>query len=112
MRPSIGERPRQGRSLAKVPAITVVFWVIKVLTTGTGEAVSDFLGAVSLPLAGAVGALGFAAAMWLQFRSDRYRPVVYWFAVAMVAVFGTMAADALHVVAGIPYPVSTAFYAL
>jgi uncharacterized membrane-anchored protein len=50
--------------------------------------------------------------MWLQFRSDRYRPVAYWFAVAMVAVFGTMAADALHVVVGIPYTVSTAFYAV
>jgi uncharacterized membrane-anchored protein len=96
----------------KVPAITAVFWVVKVLTTGMGEAASDWLGSVSLALAGAVGVLGIAVALVLQVRADRYRPVRYWFAVAMVAVFGTMAADALHVVLDIPYAVSTAVYAL
>jgi uncharacterized membrane-anchored protein len=50
--------------------------------------------------------------MWLQLRARRYVPVVYWFAVMMVAVFGTMAADALHVVLGISYVVTTAFYAV
>ena len=97
---------------AKVPEITALFWVIKVLTTGMGEATSDYLGKVSLALAGAVGFLGFVAAMWLQFRTRRYVPVVYWFAVMMVAVFGTMAADALHVVLGVSYVVSTVFYAV
>jgi uncharacterized membrane-anchored protein len=95
-----------------VPAITAVFWLVKVLTTGMGEAFSDYLGGVSLVLAGGVGFLGFVAALWLQFRVRRYVAAVYWFAVAMVAVFGTMAADALHVVLGIPYPVTTAAYAL
>lgn len=37
---------------------------------------------------------------------------VYWFAVAMVAVFGTMAADALHVGLGLPYAASTLYYAV
>jgi uncharacterized membrane-anchored protein len=97
---------------AKVPEITVLFWVIKVLTTGMGEATSDYLAKISLVLAGAVGFVGFVGAMWLQFRTRRYVPVVYWFAVMMVAVFGTMAADALHVVLGVPYVVSTAFYAV
>jgi len=104
---------RSGRAGAvKVPAITAVFWLVKVLTTGMGEAASDWLGSMSLVLAGLVGVLGFAAALLLQVRTDRYRPVLYWFAVAMVAVFGTMAADALHVVLGVPYAASTAFYAL
>ena len=52
--------PRRGGSLllaAKVPEITVLFWIIKVLTTGMGEAMSDFLGQKSVPLAGAVGIL-------------------------------------------------------
>ncbi len=97
---------------AKVPEITVLFWVVKVLTTGMGEAASDYLGEVSLVLAGAVGALGFAAALWLQFRTRRYVAVVYWSAVAMVAVFGTMAADGLHVALGVPYAASTVFYAI
>ncbi|HEX3811741.1 MAG TPA: hypothetical protein VHX59_02775 [Mycobacteriales bacterium] len=97
---------------AKVPEITLLFWVIKVLTTGMGEAASDFLGNVNLVLAGLVGIFGFVFALWLQFRVRRYIAVVYWFAVAMVAVFGTMAADGLHVALGIPYLATTAFYLL
>jgi uncharacterized membrane-anchored protein len=97
---------------AKVPEIGVLFWVIKVLTTGMGEAASDYLGGLNLLLAGAVGVLGFAFAMWLQFRTTRYVASIYWFAVAMVAVFGTMAADALHVGLGLPYAGSTVFYAV
>jgi len=40
---------------AKVPEITLLFWVLKLLTTGMGEAMSDFLGQKSIPLAAAVG---------------------------------------------------------
>jgi uncharacterized membrane-anchored protein len=97
---------------AKVPEITVLFWVIKILTTGMGEATSDFLAKGNLVVAGVAGFAGFAVALWLQFRVRRYIAVVYWFAVAMVAVFGTMAADGLHVGLGIPYIVTTVFYAV
>jgi uncharacterized membrane-anchored protein len=97
---------------AKVPEIAAMFWVIKILTTGIGESSSDFLGAKSIPLAAAVGTSGLVLAMWLQLRADRYRAPVYWFAVLMVAVFGTMAADGLHKGAGIPYTVSTAMCAV
>ena len=96
----------------KVPEITVLFWVIKVLTTGMGEAASDYLGTVSLVLAGALGVLGIVIALWLQFRTTRYVAPVYWFAVAMVAVFGTMAADGLHVALGLPYAATTLFWAV
>lgn len=95
----------------KVPQITAAFWIIKVLTTGMGEAASDYLGSISIALAGLVGVVGFGVSIWWQMRTRRYVASIYWFAVAMVAVFGTMAADALHVVLGIPYTVSTAFYA-
>jgi uncharacterized membrane-anchored protein len=113
MRPST-EVPGALRGLmrAKVPEITALFWVIKVLTTGMGEAFSDYLGEGSLVVAGAVGVIGFAVALWLQFRTRRYIAPVYWFAVMMVAVFGTMAADALHVALDVPYAASTTFYAL
>lgn len=97
---------------AKVPEITALFWGLKVLTTGTGEAASDWFASESLVLAGGIGALGFAVALWLQFRTRRYVPAAYWFAVLMVAVFGTMAADGLHKVLGVPYVASTAFYAV
>lgn len=96
----------------KVPEITALFWVIKVLTTGMGEATSDYMAAGSLIVAGGVGFLGFAIALWLQFRVRRYVIAVYWFAVMMVAVFGTMAADGLHKGLGVPYIDSTIFYAI
>jgi uncharacterized membrane-anchored protein len=96
----------------KVPEITALFWVIKLLTTGTGEAASDYLAGISVVLAGGLGFVGFVVAMVWQLRTDRYVTGVYWFAVAMIAVFGTMAADGLHVVLGIPYVVSTIFYAV
>ena len=101
-----------GTAAVKVPEITALFWVIKVLTTGMGEAASDYLGTLNLVLAGASGVLGIVAGLWLQFRTPRYVAAVYWFAVAMVAVFGTMAADGLHVALGLPYAVTTLFWAV
>jgi uncharacterized membrane-anchored protein len=86
--------------------------VIKVLTTGMGEAASDYLGNLNLVLAGGVGLIGIVVALRWQLWSTRYAPITYWFAVMMVAVFGTMAADALHVGLGIPYAASTAVYAI
>ena len=89
-----------------------MFWVIKVLTTGMGEAAADGLAKVNIFMAGLVGLVGFAVAMRWQFRKRFYVIGVYWFAVAMVAVFGTMVADGLHVVYHVPYAASTALCAL
>ncbi len=100
------------RVLAKVPEITVLFWVLKLLTTGLGEAMSDSLGQQSVPLAAAVGILGLALALTLQLRQTEYRAPYYWFAVMMVAVFGTMMADGIHDGASIPYSVTTPVFAL
>jgi uncharacterized membrane-anchored protein len=97
---------------AKVPEITALFWVIKILTTGMGEATSDFLIKINILLGGVVGLLVFVLALWWQFRVRRYIAVVYWLAVAMVAVFGTLAADGLHVELHVPYIGSTIFYAV
>src|SRR4051794_2964882 len=92
---------------AKVPEIAAIFWVIKILTTGMGEATSDWLAGVSIALAGGAGLIGLVLALWLQLRTDRYEAPVYWFAVVMVAVFGTMVADGPHKVLGVPYTVSS-----
>jgi uncharacterized membrane-anchored protein len=97
---------------AKVPEITALFWVIKILTTGMGEATSDFLIKINILLGGVVGLAVFVLALWWQFRVRRYIAVVYWLAVAMVAVFGTLAADGLHVELHVPYLGSTIFYAI
>lgn len=97
----------------KVPEITAIFWIAKLLTTAMGESTSDFLANTINPyVAVMIGFLVFAFALWLQFRAKRYIPWVYWFAVAMVAVFGTMAADVLHKQFGVPYVASTSFFAV
>jgi uncharacterized membrane-anchored protein len=99
--------------VAKVPEITVYFWIIKVLSTAMGEALSDFLdgGSGLFPVFGVLLALVvFVVALRMQIRSSRYVTALYWFAVAMVATFGTMAADGWHQAFGISYFISTAGY--
>lgn len=97
----------------KVPEITLAFWVIKLLTTAMGEATSDFLVfQIDPAIAVILGAIGLAIAMALQLLVRRYVPAVYWLAVAMVAVFGTMGADVVHIGLGIPYVLSTVFFGL
>jgi len=94
----------------KVPEVFALFWVVKLLTTGIGEAGADFLGTVSIPLAAAVGIGGFFVALRLQLRAESYHPVRYWITVLMVALFGTMVADGPHVALGTPYYVDSAIY--
>ena len=98
----------------KVPArIAAIFWAIKLLTTALGESISDYLVHNVNPYLAVVGGfVVFAIAMTLQLRTERYVPWVYWLAVSMVAVFGTMGADVLHVEFGVPYVASTIFFAL
>ena len=99
--------------MVKVAAVTVFFWLIKILTTAMGESISDYLVHGYNPyLAVIVGFLGFLIAMTLQLRSRRYLSWAYWLAVSMVAVFGTMAADVLHVEFHIPYIASTILFAI
>jgi uncharacterized membrane-anchored protein len=109
---AVDQRARLKPLLVKVPEITLIFWVLKLLTTGMGEAMSDFLGQQSVPLAGAIGFFGLVLALRLQLRQPTYRPAYYWFAVMMVAVFGTMAADAIHDGTGLGYSVTTPAFAL
>jgi uncharacterized membrane-anchored protein len=92
----------------KVPEITLWFWIAKLLTTGMGETTWDWSAIALGPVpAICLSGLGFVVALTLQLRERTYRPWAYWFAVLMVSVFGTTCADAVHVVLGVPYAVST-----
>jgi uncharacterized membrane-anchored protein len=93
---------------AKVPEIGLLFWAIKLLTTGIGESTSDFLGQTYVPMAGVVGVAGLVVALRLQLRAREYRAPIYWSAVLAVAVFGTMVADGVRDGAGVSYAVTTA----
>lgn len=95
----------------KVPAVGILFWFVKALTTAFGESTSDFLVHSMAPvLAVLLGFGAFLVALGVQFSARRYAAVRYWFAVAMVGVFGTMAADVLHVGFRVPYLASAVLF--
>lgn len=93
--------------LRKVPEITILFWIIKLLTTAAGESISDFLvHQINPVIAVAIGALIFLVAISMQFIAQKYIPALYWLALTAVAIFGTMAADVVHIVLRVPYYLS------
>jgi uncharacterized membrane-anchored protein len=104
---------RQWVLATKVPQITVSFWIAKIASTGMGESLADYgYARYGTFVDGAFGAVLLIGALILQFRTRRYNTWIYWLAVSAVAVTGTMAADGLHVVVGLPYTVTTALYAV
>lgn len=99
--------PKFSELKTKVPEITIYFWIVKILTTAMGESTSDyFVFRINPIVAVALGFVSLVIALALQFRARRYVAWIYWLAVIMVAIFGTMAADVIHVALGIPYLVS------
>jgi uncharacterized membrane-anchored protein len=90
-----------------VPQISVHFWAVKILGTAMGEATSDHLVHTIDPFkAVGIGFIAFVIAMAWQLALRRYFAPAYWLAVTMVAVFGTMVADAIHIEFGVPYAIS------
>jgi uncharacterized membrane-anchored protein len=101
------------RTLKKVPEVAVMFWATKLLTTAMGESTSDYLVKVLNPVvAVGIGTLVLLGVLAFQVGKDRYIPWVYWLAVLMVAIVGTMAADVLHKQFGVAYAVSSLFFAI
>src|SRR5271155_5027407 len=95
----------------KVPEVFVIFWIIKLFTTAMGESTSDFMVHTLDPVvAVAIGGVAFIIALILQFSVHKYVAGIYWLTVTMVAIFGTMAADVIHIGLGVPYLVSTIFF--
>ncbi|MFI0219222.1 hypothetical protein [Streptomyces lydicus] len=99
----------------KVPEITVYFWVIKVLCTTVGETAADLLNEkLGLGLTGVsllMSAL-LVAVLVAQFRTRAYRPGVYWLAVALISVVGTLISDNLTDNLGVPLETSTIVFAI
>ena len=100
-------------SLNKVPQITVYFWVIKVLCTTVGESFADYINE-TLGFGLTNTTLAFSAAlivvMVVQFRTRAYVPGVYWLAVVLISVVGTLLTDNLTDAQGVPLGVSTAVF--
>src|ERR1700680_737084 len=84
--------------LNKVPPVTLIFWIIKVMSTTVGETGADYL-AVHVGLGTAVTdgimAVLLIASLILQLRARYYVPWRYWLTVVLVSVVGTQITDFL-----------------
>lgn len=82
--------------LSRVPELTLFFWIIKVLATTVGETAADFINSnLNLGLIGTSLVMGslLAVALVVQFSMRRYVPVVYWVAITLISVVGTLITD-------------------
>lgn len=101
--------------LNKVPQITLFFWVIKILATTVGETAADFL-ATNLKLGltkttFVMGAL-LSVVLFFQFKTRSYSPALYWLAVVLMSIFGTLITDNMVDNFGISLWTSTAVFSV
>jgi uncharacterized membrane-anchored protein len=100
--------------LNKVPEVTAIFWIIKILSTTVGETGADYLavhvGLGAAPTA-AIMACFLAVILALQLRAWSYVPWIYWLTVVLVSVVGTQITDLLTDRFEVSLYVSTAVFA-
>lgn len=100
--------------LNKVPEVTLAFWIIKIMSTTVGETGADFLAVnagFGQGLTRTVMGTLLAIALFLQVRTTRYTPWIYWLTVVLVSVVGTQITDALTDGLGVSLYVSTSVFA-
>jgi uncharacterized membrane-anchored protein len=109
----------RSHALSKVPAITLGFWIIKILATTLGETGGDTVSMTWLgettPEAGQSGVNGYLVGtaifglalillVWLQIRARRFNPWLYWATIVASTTCGTTLADFCDRSLGIGYP--------
>lgn len=101
--------------LNKVPDVTLSFWIIKIMSTTVGETGADFL-AVNAGwgqgVTRTVMSVLLAAALFVQLRTRRYTPWIYWLTVVLVSVVGTQITDLLTDGLGVSLYISTSVFAV
>lgn len=101
--------------LNKVPEVTLYFWIIKILCTTVGETAADYLNTtLDLGLNGTslvMGAL-LIIVLFFQFRAEKYIPSIYWLAVVLISVVGTLITDNLTDNLGVSLATTTIVFAI
>jgi uncharacterized membrane-anchored protein len=106
--------PRLQQMLNKVPEVTAIFWIIKILSTTVGETGADYLAVhvgLGATVTAAIMACLLAGALILQLRVWSYTPSIYWLTVVLVSVVGTQITDLLTDKLEISLYLSTAAFA-
>lgn len=99
----------------KVPAVTLLFWAVKMISTTVGETAADYLNVdLKLGLIGTTAVTGVLLTLALAWQvcASRYIAVRYWAVVALVSVFGTLVTDNLSDNLGVDVAVSSGVFAL
>ena len=110
--------PVQSKSrqmLNKVPEITIFFWIIKILATTVGETAADFL-SENLKLGLTVTTLIMGSmliiTLFYQFKSKKYVPGIYWLAVVLISIVGTLITDNLVDNLGVALETTTIIFSI
>ncbi|MDX6556713.1 MAG: hypothetical protein QOD86_2908 [Miltoncostaeaceae bacterium] len=101
------------RMLNKVPEVTLYFWIIKILATTVGETFADYLNEnLGFGLTGTTWVVSavLAVVLAVQFRIPRYVPGVYWLAVVLISIVGTLITDNLTDNAGVSLVTTTVVF--
>ncbi|MFS2011968.1 hypothetical protein ACCD06_19120 [Azospirillum sp. CT11-132] len=101
--------------LNKVPEVTLIFWIIKIMSTTVGETGADYLAVhvgLGTGLTGGIMAMLLGGALLLQLRARAYVPWIYWLTVVLVSVVGTQITDALTDGLNVSLYVSTTVFAV
>jgi len=101
--------------LNKVPEVTIYFWIIKILCTTVGETAADYLNeTLHFGLTGTslvMGAL-LVVVLLFQFKAKKYIPSIYWLAVVLISVVGTLITDNLTDKLGVPLGTTTSAFSI
>ena len=101
--------------LNKVPEVTLYFWVIKILCTTVGETAADYLNETlnfGLTNTSYVMAALLIIVLFFQFKTKKYIPWVYWLAVVLISVVGTLITDNLSDNLGVPLETTTIVFTI
>ncbi|MDR3542289.1 MAG: hypothetical protein P4L69_15200 [Desulfosporosinus sp.] len=106
-------QPRAWQILNKVPEVTILFWIIKIMATTVGETAADFLNTnLNLGLTVTTFIMGglLFITLFFQFSSKKYVPRIYWLAVVLISVVGTLITDNLTDNFGVPLKTTTIIF--
>jgi len=101
------------QKLNKVPEVTMYFWIIKVLCTTVGETTADYLNeTLHFGLTGTslVMSALLVVVLFFQFKARKYTPSIYWLAVVLISIVGTLITDNLTDKLGVTLETTTCVF--
>lgn len=107
---SLSKSSKYAHMLNKVPEITLVFWLIKMMSTTVGETAADFMifnFKLGLPVTSLIMTALFLIVLVVQLKAKDYIPWKYWLTVVFVSILGTLITDNMTDNLGISLAYST-----